>query len=97
MLKKVVKYSAKWCAPCKTYAPIFDKISEEFKNDLEFEKIDVDDATSEQTNFMNEHNVRSIPTTLLLNESNNLIKKIIGSVSENDLKQIIEEELKSKE
>lgn len=93
MLKKVYKYSATWCAPCKTYAPIFDKVTEEYSEKLEIKKFDVDDIDGEDEDLMMELNIRSIPTTVFFGENNKVLKKIIGSVSETDLKKIIDEEL----
>jgi thiol-disulfide isomerase/thioredoxin len=41
--KKVLKFSATWCAPCRTYASTFKKVSEmeDFK-DITFEAIDIE-------------------------------------------------------
>lgn len=93
MLKKVYKYSATWCAPCKTYAPIFDKVSEEYSEKLEFKKFDVDGIDGKDEALMTELNIRSIPTTVFFDENDNVSKKIIGSITETELVKIIEEEL----
>lgn len=56
----LIKFSAKWCGPCRTYAPIF----EEFRNSNEIECFDVD--CDEQKDLVTKYEILSIPTTLLL-------------------------------
>lgn len=93
MLKRVVKFSATWCGPCKTYAPIFDRVSEEYSDKTVFHKIDVDSATGEDADLLDDLGIRNIPTTVFLDEKDNVIKKFVGSVSEKDLKEKIDEEI----
>ena len=40
---KVIKFYADWCGPCKTYAPVFDKVVKELN--VEYENINVDKDT----------------------------------------------------
>lgn len=54
------RYTATWCAPCRTYGPIFDEIASDPRFDLiEFEVVDVD----EQPEVATEHGVTNIPRT----------------------------------
>ena len=83
MISKIIKISAAWCAPCRAFAPIFDKVSEmEDYKSIKFEKIDPDDSTTEEQNLMLKYNVRNIPTTLYFDENDKLLDKTIGSLSE---------------
>lgn len=93
MLKRVVKFSALWCGPCKSYSPIFEKVSEEYSDKVVFHKIDVDSADGEDADLLDNLGIRSIPTTVLLNENDEVIKKAIGSLSEKELKNLIDENL----
>lgn len=90
-LKRIVKISTTWCGPCKSYAPIFDKVTEAYKDEISIEKIDADDTNKEEDELITKFSIRNIPTTLFLDENNELIKKTVGSVGENELKKIIED------
>lgn len=61
--KTVVYISAKWCGPCKTFAPIMQKLSEEEKyKDVTFVKMDADECSA----LLQKHNSRSVPTILVI-------------------------------
>jgi thioredoxin 1 len=56
---KVKRFTATWCGPCKTLAPIFEQFEASFP-DVIFETIDVDeDKEAAAENF-----VTSIPTVI---------------------------------
>lgn len=56
---KIVDVWAEWCAPCKRFAPIFEKIKNE-NPDIEFEKINAD----ENLEFLQQWSIRGIPTIM---------------------------------
>lgn len=80
---KVIKFYADWCGPCKTYAPIFEKVVNEVG--VEYENIDVD---KDDTGLAAKYKVRSIPLTVFVNEDGTEIKEA-GILSEEKLKQLI--------
>jgi len=80
---KVIKFYADWCGPCKSYAPVFDKVVKELN--VEYENIDVDKDT---TGLAAKYKVRSIPLTVFINEDGTSTKKV-GMLSEEKLKQLI--------
>ena len=85
---KVIKLSASWCGPCRTYAPIFHKVSqmEEFK-DIEFEEIDVE----ENSEIAEKYGVRNIPCTLIFNNLGDYVARLPGLQTEEDLYNKIRE------
>lgn len=95
MVKTIIRMGATWCAPCRAFAATFEKVKEmeEYSN-IEFEEIDIEN--DEEGGILAEkYQVRSVPTTVLLDENNNLIYKVSGNISLNDFKKIIDEALKN--
>lgn len=94
MLNKIIKISALWCGPCKAFTPIFDRVSqiEKYKN-INFSKIDTDETDEESSKIIEKFDIRSIPTVLFLDENDNLIKKTVGLISEQNLIDIIDDTL----
>lgn len=80
---KVIKFYADWCGPCKTYAPVFDKVVNELN--VEYQNINVDKDT---TGLAAKYKVRSIPLTVFINEDGTSTKEV-GMLSEEKLKQLI--------
>ena len=83
-MKKVIKFYADWCGPCKLYAPIFEKVSEELKDKAEFVNVNIEKDT---TGLAAEYKVQAIPTTVLVNEG--VEKSKTGRLEEEDLKNFI--------
>lgn len=82
-MKRVIRFTAEWCGPCKSYAPIFDEVAKEL-TDVEFLVIDVD---SDTTGAAAEYQVRSIPLTVIIDESD--VTKHVGLLSKEELKKLI--------
>lgn len=93
---KIVKLSAEWCQPCKVFAKTFEKVKEmdEYK-DIEFKEIDIEND-EEGEMFAEKHQVRSVPTTILLDENDEPIYKVMGNIPQNDFITIINEALKDR-
>tara|TARA_R110000822_G_scaffold31951_7_gene92146 strand:+ start:1307 stop:1555 length:249 start_codon:yes stop_codon:yes gene_type:complete len=80
---KVLKFYADWCGPCKTYAPIFEKVVTDTK--IEYENVNIDTDTS---GLAAKYSIRSIPATVFLQEDGSFTKEV-GLLSEDKLKQLI--------
>jgi thioredoxin 1 len=73
-MKKVIRFTASWCAPCKALASIL----EEVKTDLPIEVVDID----ENKELAIQYRVRSVPTLVLVDESKEL-KRMTGVQAKN--------------
>ena len=81
----VIDMWAVWCSPCKIFAPIFEKVQQEYEQDFIFAKINVD----ENPMVAQRYGISSIPTTLFI-KGGQPIRKIVGVVNYSALKQILE-------
>ena len=84
-MKKVIKFYADWCAPCKAYGPIFDKVKNSTEG-VEFIEVNID---NDDTGLAAEMKVRSIPHTTLVSEKG-AKKHFNGVMSETELKKFID-------
>lgn len=88
-MRKVVKISASWCGPCKVLKPIFEKVKEELESEeLIFESVDDQDEDKFEE-LSGKFGIRTVPTTLILNENDEIIDKIIGTSNEETYRDFI--------
>jgi thioredoxin 1 len=59
----VVDYWAPWCGPCRGFAPVFEKVSEQHP-DVVFAKVNTDDEQEIAAHFQ----IRSIPTLMVFRD-----------------------------
>lgn len=81
----VVKFSAPWCAPCKAYAPIFDRVAEANEG-ADFLTID----TEEDPALSQRLGVRGLPTTQVWVDGE-LRAQRVGLLMSADLSRLLSE------
>ncbi len=59
----IIDFWAPWCGPCKSFAPIYESVSEKHDN-IVFAKVN----TEEQTDLAAHFQIRSIPTLMIFRE-----------------------------
>lgn len=80
----IVDFWAPWCAPCRSFAPIFDKVSEDYANIL-FAKVNTEEEQRIAANFQ----IRSIPTLMIFRDRI-IIFSQPGALREGDLRQLLD-------
>jgi thioredoxin len=79
----IVDFWAPWCGPCRGFAPVFEKASEEHQ-DVVFAKINTD----EQHELAGAFGIRSIPTLMVFRDKVILFQQA-GALPGNALQQVI--------
>jgi len=88
----VVDFWAEWCGPCKSFAPIYEEVSNDYDDDVVFGKIDTEAEQELGAHFQ----IRSIPTLMIFREqivlyseagmlNNSQLKEVITKVQELDM------------
>lgn len=84
--KKVIKFFANWCGPCKIYAKTWEKVeAENNSDDIEFISINIED---DNTGYTTKFKIRSIPTTVLL-QGDEVLNQKSGQLNKEELLQFI--------
>lgn len=80
----LIDFWAEWCAPCRGFAPVFEKVAENHP-DIAFGKVDIE----QQQEVAQQFGIRSVPTLAIFREQN-LIMFEAGAMPESTLEQAIE-------
>lgn len=79
----LIDFWAEWCGPCRTFGPIYEKVSEQYP-DIVFGKVDTED----QQELAGYFGIRSIPTLMAFREKIGVFSQP-GALPENVLTDLI--------
>ena len=80
----MVDFWAAWCGPCRMVGPIIDEISNEYLDKAVVGKLDVDSNQE----FAAKYGVRNIPTLVLINNGQEVGRKV-GVLTKEQILNII--------
>jgi|TARA_B100001094_G_scaffold270163_1_gene274838 thioredoxin 1 len=69
-MRKILYFTAAWCAPCKALSPVMDSL----QGQINFDKIDVDT----NTDLSAQYGVRGVPSLVLV-ENGNEVGRLVGA------------------
>ena len=75
-MRKILYFTASWCAPCKALSPIMDSL----RGQINFDKIDVDSNTDLSTQY----GVRGVPSLVLV-ENGKEVNRLTGVQSKESI------------
>lgn len=84
----LVEFGAEWCAPCKAMLPLLNRMAGEYQSKMNVVSIDID----KNPNVAAQSGVMSVPT-MVLYKNGKAVERIVGAVSERDLKKKIDPHL----
>ena len=75
-MRKILYFTAAWCAPCKALSPVMDSL----QGQINFDKIDVDS----NTDLSAQYGVRGVPSLVLL-ENGEEVSRLVGVQSKESI------------
>ena len=78
MDKRVIRFTASWCQPCKMLA----RTLEDIETNVPIEVVDID----ENQDYAIEFGVRGVPTLVML-DGNTEVKRMVGMVTQQKLEE----------
>lgn len=78
--KKVIVFSAPWCAPCRMFKPVLDNITKELG--VPFYAVNIDESPE----LASELGIRSVPTTFIYN---NCVQSFPGVKPADEVKALL--------
>lgn len=85
----VIDFFATWCGPCKMLTPIFESLSNEMSDKVDFGKIDIDRSLEVAQEF----NIVSVPTMIIF-KNGKMVEKMVGFSPKEQLKSKIQAHIK---
>jgi thioredoxin 1 len=70
----LVDFWATWCAPCRAIAPAVEALATQYKGQMKFTKMNIDD----NQNTPQEYGIRSIPTVLVF-KGGKVVGQLVGA------------------
>lgn len=82
--KSVLYFTATWCPPCKTIAPVYEEMSDKYPK-VAFGKVDVDDNSDAAIEF----EISAVPTFVLF-DGDTAVEKFSGADSAKLEKHVVD-------
>ena len=82
----ILDFWATWCGPCQWMGPVFDELSEEYKDKMIFGKVNVDEENLLSQKF----GIRGIPCLIIFKDGEEA-DRIVGFVPKEEIEAKLKE------
>jgi thioredoxin 1 len=82
----VVDFSAAWCGPCRSLAPVIERLAEDYGERVTVATVDIDD----NPRLAAKYGVRSVPTVMLF-EGGDVKRVLVGARPAQEYRSSIDE------
>ena len=80
-MKKVIRFTASWCQPCKAMASILEEID----TNIPIEVVDID----AQQDVAIEYGIRGVPTLVKVDNNGNVAGRMVGVKAKNLVEEFL--------
>ncbi len=80
-MKKIIRFTAAWCSPCKAMASILEEIN----TNIPIEVVDID----AQQDVAIEYGIRGVPTLVKVDNNGNITGRMVGVKAKNLVEEFI--------
>ena len=87
-LPVLVDYWAKWCAPCKSIAPLLEEVANEYRDKIIIAKLNIDENTETPPKY----GIRGIPTLMLFKNGEVKATKV-GALNKSQLTAFLDQNI----
>jgi len=78
----VVDFWAPWCGPCRMVGPVLDQLAGEYKGEITFGKLNIDENPGKAEDY----GVMSIPTIILVKDGK-VVDRVVGALPKERIKE----------
>lgn len=83
----VLDFWATWCGPCKKIGPAIEALAEQYADQVNIGKVNIED---EADDLVEEFGIRNVPTVLFI-KNGEVVDKVVGAAAKN----VFEEKIKA--
>ena len=80
-MKKIIRFTASWCSPCKAMASILEEIN----TNIPIEVVDID----AHQDVAIEYGIRGVPTLVKVDNNGNITGRMVGVKAKNLVEEFI--------
>ena len=86
---QILKFSSTMCLECKEVEKIFNEIMPKYQGDIEYVSIIVDSGKDMNNKLIKKHNIKLVPTVVMINSDGTTAKRIEGAIAKEEYEKCI--------